>query len=94
MIINKEIDSAKQTRKLLISGTFFLPNTLFFFKIEQRWIQHNYSLFLNGPQRGKTCLRGFANNTGADQSDLGLCYSRFLKVSYVNLLQVKFQFSS
>ena len=22
---------------------------------------------LNGPQREKTCLRGFANNTGADQ---------------------------
>ena len=24
-----------------------------------------YSLY--GPRRGKTCLRGFANNTGADQ---------------------------
>ena len=23
--------------------------------------------FLFGPQREKTCLRGFANNTGADQ---------------------------
>ena len=22
---------------------------------------------INGPQREKTCLRGFANNTGADQ---------------------------
>ena len=28
-------------------------------------IQHHASLF--GPRREKTCLRGFANNTGADQ---------------------------
>ena len=26
-----------------------------------------YEQILNGPHREKTCLRGFANNTGADQ---------------------------
>ena len=24
-------------------------------------------IYINGPRREKTCLRGFANNTGADQ---------------------------
>ena len=54
---------------------------------------------LYGPRREKTCLRGFANNTGADQpahprslvSTFIIC---FWKGSYLNLLQVKFQFSS
>ena len=34
------------------------------------WIHHvyeKYGWFLNGPWREKTCLRGFVNNTGADQ---------------------------
>ena len=40
--------------------------------------------------REKPCLWGFANNTGASgQSDQRLCYSLC-----VNLLQVKFQYSS
>ena len=45
-----------------------------------------------GPKCEKTYLRGFANNTGADQPAplLFACW----KVAYVNLLQVKFQFSS
>ena len=30
-------------------------------------IQQEFSLTPNGPRREKTCLRGFANNTGADQ---------------------------
>ena len=35
--------------------------------------------YINGPRREKTCLRGFANNIGADkpahpQSDQRLCY--------------------
>ena len=55
--------------------------------------------FQNGPRREKTCLRGFANNTGADQparprSLISAFVIRFLKVSFVNLLQEKFQFSS
>ena len=29
--------------------------------------RQNTELHNNGPQREKTCLRGFANNTGADQ---------------------------
>ena len=54
---------------------------------------------LNGPRRKKTCLQGFANNTGADQlahplSLITACVIIFLNVSYVNLLQIKFQFSS
>ena len=39
-------------------------------------------LVLYGPRREKTCLRGFANNTRADQpaqSDQRLCYSLFGK---------------
>ena len=30
-------------------------------------IIHLYSNFTYGPRREKTCLKGFANNTGADQ---------------------------
>ena len=49
----------------------------------------------NGPRREKTCLRGFANNTGADQpahprSLISAFVIRFWKIPYVNLLQVKF----
>ena len=52
-----------------------------------------------GPQRGKTCLRGFTNNTDADQpahprSLISAFVIPFWKVSYVILLQMKFQFSS
>ena len=39
-------------------------------------------LSLNGPRCEKICLRGIANNTGADQdaqSDQRLCYSLFRK---------------
>ena len=51
------------------------------------------------PQREKTCLRGFANNTGADQpahtrSLISAFVIRFRKVPYVDFLQIKFQFSS
>ena len=49
---------------------------------------------LNGPRREKTCLRGFANNTGTDQpahlcSLISAFVIRILIASYVNLLQVK-----
>ena len=45
----------------------------------------------------KTCLRGFANNTGADKpahprSLISALVIRFSESSYVNLLQVLFQF--
>ena len=41
-------------------------------------------LKISGPRLEKTCLRGFVNNTGADQpahpqSDQRLCYSLFGK---------------
>ena len=42
----------------------------------------NNALILSGPQREKTCLRLFANNTGADQpaqTDQPLSYSLFGK---------------
>ena len=61
-------------------------------KIPHCWKSH-------GPRREKTCLRWFANNTGADQpvhsaqSDQCLCYSLFWIVSYLGLLQAKFQIS-
>ena len=47
----------------------------------------------------KTCLRGFANNKGADQpahprSLISAIIIHYWKVSYLNLLQGKFQFSS
>ena len=51
-------------------------------------------IYNNGPQREKTCLRGFSNNTGAyqpAQTDQRLCYSLFGKY-HVNLVQVNFQF--
>ena len=32
-----------------------------------RMIFHVLSCFIKGPRREKTCLRGFANNTSADQ---------------------------
>ena len=52
-----------------------------------------YTLF--GPQHEKTCLRGFTNDTGADQPvHPRSLISAFLIVSYVNLQQVIFQFSS
>ena len=44
-----------------------------------------------GPRREKTCLRGFANNTGTDQPahphSLISALFTFWKVSYVNILQ-------
>ena len=54
---------------------------------------------LYGPRREKTCLRGFANNTGADQpahprSLISAFVIRVLKVPYLSLLQAKFYFSS
>ena len=54
---------------------------------------------LNEPQREKTCLRGCANNKGADQpahprSLICAYVIRFLGSIIVNLLQRKFQFSS
>ena len=44
----------------------------------------------NGPRRKKTCLRGFANNTGADQpaqprSLISALVIRFLKSTIFNL---------
>ena len=48
-----------------------------------------------GPRHEKTCLRGFANNTGTDQRLISALFAFWkILVSYVNLLQVKFQFSS
>ena len=54
-----------------------------------------------GPQREKTCLLGFANNTGADQpahprSLISAFVIRFFfwKVPYLTLLHGKFQISS
>ena len=41
---------------------------------------------LFGPRREKTCLRGFANNTGADQR------FAFWKEPYLSLLQANFIF--
>ena len=32
------------------------------------WRAKDYVIFIYGPRREKTCLRGFANNKGADQS--------------------------
>ena len=54
---------------------------------------------LNGPRREKTCLLGFVNNTGADQPAylcrlISAVLFTFWKVSYLKLLQVKFEFSS
>ena len=51
---------------------------------------------LYGLQREKTCLRGFANNTGADQpahsrSLISAFVIRFLESIICNLLQMKFQ---
>ena len=43
----------------------------------------------------KSVLGGFGNNKDAlAQSDQRLCYSLIWKVSYVDMLQAKFQFSS
>ena len=52
---------------------------------------------INGPQQEKTCLQGFANNTGADQpahprSLISAFVIRFLVSINVNLLQVNFHF--
>ena len=47
-------------------------------------------LRLYGPRRKKTCLGWFVNNKGADQPFL----FTYWKVIYLNLLQVRFQFSS
>ena len=47
---------------------------------------------LFGPQHDKTCLLGFANNKGADQPAHSLF--AYWKVSYLDLLKAKFQFSS
>ena len=55
-----------------------------------------------GPRREKTCLQVFANNKGADQPAhphrhyQRLYYSLYAKyiVSFLDLLQAKFQFSS
>ena len=58
-----------------------------------------YPRTLFGPRREKTCLRGFANNTGADQSAhprslISAFVIRFCRGSYLDLLQLKFQLSS
>ena len=78
-----------------------------FFLTESKFSDHCYlqwkTIFCklyckNGPRRKKTCLRGFANNTGADQpahprSLFSAFVIRFLK-STLSFLQAKFQFSS
>ena len=58
-----------------------------------------HTSLLFGPRREKTCIRGVANNTGADQpahprSLIGAMLFALWNVLYVNLLQVKFHFSS
>ena len=61
-------------------------------------IQTNAIIF--GPQREKTCPRGLANNTGADQPAhprsliSAFVIFAFCKVQYLSLLQAKFQFFS
>ena len=42
-------------------------------------IFHVLSCFIKGPRRKKTCLRGFANNTGADQHLISAFVIRFLE---------------
>ena len=42
------------------------PNGL---KEENSHFAPNLGLLINGPQSEKTCLRGFANNTGADRPE-------------------------
>ena len=57
--------------------------------------EHPYIVLpLFGAQREKTCLRGFMNNKGADQLWSVPLLFDYWKVSYLNLLQLKFQFSS
>ena len=56
-------------------------------------------LFLVLRRHEKTCLRGFTNNTGADQpahprSLISAFVIAFWKVPYLSLLQAEFHFSS
>ena len=42
---------------------------------ENRVMPGSFSVLTYGPQRKKTCLWGFVNNKGADQTDQCLCFS-------------------
>ena len=62
-------------------------------------VGNHISWLINGLRSEKTCLRGFANNTGADQpahprSLINASVIRFLERIICKLLQLKFQFSS
>ena len=45
----------------MLNGLFVFSATTLAFQLGQKYPE------IYGPQREKTCLRGFANNTGADQ---------------------------
>ena len=58
-------------------------------------MQNTMLVAIDGPQREKTFLWGFANNKGADQSAhvrrlISAFVTAYWKVSYLNLLQGKF----
>ena len=76
------------------SESTFLSSTQFHINNETTpdWLEIRIWYSINGPQREKTCLRGFANNTGADQPAHLTVWSEpllfaYWKVSYLNLLQ-------
>ena len=71
---------------------YILPSRLYsFYHAQLNWAcNFNCSSSLNGPWREKTCLRRFANNTGADQpahprSLISAFVIRFLKRTIFNL---------
>ena len=73
---------------------YFLIILTWFYFLQQINIQK-----LIWHRRKKTCIRGFANNTGEDQpahlrSLISASVVCLLEVSYLNLLQPHFQFSS
>ena len=51
---------------------------------------NTFNVTLNGPGREKTCLRGFANNTGADQPAHLCSLIRAFVISYLESIICKF----
>ena len=47
--------------------SFHIYEALLHVRLKVLTFTRPYYIFTFGPQREKTCLRGFANNTGADQ---------------------------
>ena len=75
----------------VIPGNYRLQNVLFSVITNNNNNNNNN----NGNRREKTCLRWFANNTGADQpAHPRSLISAFVIVPYLSLLQAKFHFSS